>query len=182
MKPKLLIVTGSKLKFEDLAIKLNEFFDCEKRNWTEPEIQGSPDEIIRHKLKTTYQIFKQPVLVDDVSVSMEALNGFPGPYMKDFWKHFTPEELGKKFAGSRISATCRLGFCREEGEIIIAEGTFHGEIIAPKNNDHKGRDFELCVKLDGMNKIMLDCTEEERKEFFHRGKAMKNLLDILRKI
>ena len=42
MKPKLLIVTGSKFKFGDLAEKLGEFFDCEQKTLNEPEIQGEP--------------------------------------------------------------------------------------------------------------------------------------------
>ncbi|MES3031875.1 MAG: non-canonical purine NTP pyrophosphatase [Patescibacteria group bacterium] len=181
MKPKLFIVTGSSFKFQDLALKLSEYFDCEKKEWHEHEIQGDPDDIIKHKLKRAYEIFKCPVLVDDVSVNMEALNGFPGPYMKDMWKYFTPEEMGKKFAGSKISATCRLGLCRGEGDVVIAEGTFQGTIIAPTHNNHQGRDFELFVQLDGMDKVMLDLTPEERKEISHRGKAMKNLLEILEK-
>ena len=179
-KPKLLIVTGSPFKFGDLSLQLNEFFDCEQKIFNEPEIQGDPEEIIRHKLKTVYGIFQQPVLVDDVSVHMEALNGFPGPYMKDFWKCFTPEEMGIKFAGSRISATCRLGLCRGEGDIVIAEGTFHGKIIAPKHNNHQGRQFELFVQLDGTDKIMLDFTPEERDKHSHRGQAIRNLLKILK--
>ena len=179
MKPKLFIVTGSPFKFKDLSAKLGEYFDCEQKIWNEHEIQGNSEEIIKHKLKTAYKIFKQPVLVDDVSVAMEALNGFPGPYMKDFFKVMTPEEMGKKFAGSKISATCRLGLCRGEGDIVIAEGTFHGDIIAPKDNEHKGRDFELFVQLDGTDKVMLDYTTEEKNEFSHRGKAMKSLLNII---
>lgn len=181
MKPKLYIVTGSKFKFGDLALKLNEFFDCEQRVWDQPEIQGDPEEIIKHKLDKAYEIFKHPVLVDDVSVNMEALNGFPGPYMKDFWKCFTPQELGNKFAGSKISATCRLGLCRGEGDIVITDGTFSGKIIAPTHNNHQGREFELFVVLDGMDKVMLELTPEERKEVSHRGKAMKKLLEILKK-
>ncbi|HEY4502926.1 MAG TPA: non-canonical purine NTP pyrophosphatase [Candidatus Paceibacterota bacterium] len=179
MKPKLFIVTGSPFKFGDLSAKLGEFFDCEQKVWDEHEIQGSPDEIIRHKLKRAYEIFKHPVLVDDVSVDMEALGGFPGPYMKDFWKHMTPYEMGNKFAGTKISSTCRLGLCRGEDDMIIAEGTFHGTIIAPKDNNHKGRDFELFVKLDDMDKVMLEYKPEEFYEFSHRGRAMKKLLEIL---
>src|SRR3990167_3036950 len=105
-KPKLLIVTGSEFKFKDLSAKLGDFFDCEQRDWNEPEIQGTSEEIIKHKLKRAYEIFQQPVLVDDVSVSIGDLNGFPGPYMKDFWKCFTPQEMGTKFSGSKISAVC----------------------------------------------------------------------------
>lgn len=181
MKPKLFIVTGSAFKFQDLSAKLSEFFDCEKKPWDEPEIQGEPEDIIRHKLTRAYEIYQHPVLVDDVSVNMEALNGFPGPYQKDFWKCFTPQEMGVKFAGSRISATCRLGLCRGEENVIIAEGTFHGKIVKPKDNDHKGREFELFVVLDGMDKVMLEYKPEEYYEFSHRGLAMKNLLEILKK-
>lgn len=181
MKPKLFIVTGADFKFKDLSFKLNEFFDCERKDWDQPEIQGDPEEIIKHKLKTAYKMFKHPVLVDDVSVHIEELNGFPGPYMKDMWKHFTPQELGIKFADSRISAICRLGLCRGKNDIIIAEGRFDGDVIAPKNNDHKGRWFELCVQLDGTDKPMLEYSTEEKNEFSHRGKAMKNLLKILKK-
>jgi len=181
MKPKLLIVTGSSFKFNDLSAKLNEFFDCEQREWNQPEIQGDGDEIIKHKLARAYEIFKQPVLVDDVTVHIKELNGFPGPYMKDFWKCFTPQEMGVKFAGSKIKAICRLGLSRREGDFVIAKGEFNGKIIAPNNNDHKGRDFELFVQLDGMNKVMLDYTTEEKNEFSHRGKATQNLLKILKK-
>ncbi|MCE9549393.1 hypothetical protein K8Q98_03300, partial [Candidatus Nomurabacteria bacterium] len=131
MKPKLYIVTGSPFKFKDLSSRLNDFFDCEQKVWTDHEIQGHPDEIIRHKLKKAYETFQHPVLVDDVSVAFDALNGFPGPYMKDFFEHMTPYELGHKFAGTRIHATCRLGLCRGEGDVVIAEGTFHGVIVPP---------------------------------------------------
>ncbi len=179
-KPKLLIVTGSAFKFKDLSTKLNEFFDCEQKIWNEPEIQGDPEKIIRHKLKTAYSIFKQPVLVDDVSVHVGELNGFPGPYMKDFWKCFTPEQFGVKFSGSRIKAICRLGLCCGEGDTVIAKGVFNGKIVKPKNNNHKGRFFEIFAQLDGMNKPMIEYSTEEKNEFSHRGKAMKNLLKMLK--
>jgi len=181
MKPKLFIVTSADFKFKDLSYKLNDFFNCEQKILDEPEIQGSPEEIIRHKLQSAYDKFKQPVLVDDVSVSFEALNGFPGPYMKDFFNVMTPYEIGNKFAGSQISATCRLGLCRGEGDIIITDGTYHGKIFTPKDNEHKGRWFELFVELDGTGKPMLELSDEERNKFSHRGKAIRNLLEILKK-
>src|SRR3989338_1258214 len=119
--------------------------------------------------------------LNEFSIHLEELNGFPGPYMKDMWKHFTPQELGIKFAGSRISAICRLGLCRGEGNIVIAEGRFDGDVIAPKNNEHKGRFFELCVQIDGTDKSMFEYSPEEKNEFSHRGKAIKKLIEILKK-
>ncbi len=181
MKPKLFIVTGSKFKFGDLSAKLNQYFDCEQKPWNEPEIQGTSEEIIKHKLKRAYEIYQHPVLVDDVSVHMDALGGFPGPYMKDFWNYIPPYEMGVKFKDTRIKAVCRLGLCRGEGDIVIAEGDFNGTIVVPKDKDHQGRDFEFFVVLDGMDKVMIDYPTEEKNEFSHRGKAMKNLLEILNK-
>jgi XTP/dITP diphosphohydrolase len=181
MKPKLYIVTGSKFKFGDLAAKLGEFFDCEQKPWNEPEIQGDPLDILKHKAERAYEIYQHPVLVDDVIVNLDDLNGFPGPYQKEFWKCFTPYEMGHKFAGTRIHATCYLGLKRSKDELTVAEGTFHGTIIAPKDNDHKGREFELFVKLDGMDKVMLEYHPLEYYNDSHRGRAMKNLIEILKK-
>jgi len=181
MKPKLFIVVGNSLKYDELSAKLSELFDCEQKIINEPEIQGKPEEILRHKAKRAYEIFQHPVLVDDVSVNIEELGGFPGPYMRDFFDFLSPYEMGVKFAGSRISATCRLGLCRGPGDILIAEGTFDGKIVVPKEKDHKDKWFEFFVQLDGMDKPMIEYSMEEKNEFSHRGLAMKNLLEILKK-
>jgi non-canonical purine NTP pyrophosphatase (RdgB/HAM1 family) len=181
MKPKLLIVTGSAMKYKELSAKLSEFFECEQRDWNEPEIQGKPDEILKHKMYRAFELFKQPVLVDDVSVDIGELNGFPGPYMKDFWQCYDPYEMGMKFAGSRISATCRLGICRGLDDILIVKGVFEGKIVKPKDKDHQDRWFELFAQLDGMDKPMIEYSIEEKNEFSHRGNAMKNLIEILKK-
>lgn len=181
MKPKLFIVTTNSMKFEELSSKLGEFFDCEQKTFNEPEIQGKPEEIFKHKLARAYEFFKQPVLVDDVSVHIEALGGFPGPYMKDFWDYMSPYEMGVKFAGSKIKAICRLGICRGEGDVLVAEGTVNGKIVTPKTTDHKKRHFDIFVQLDGMDRPMIEFTTEEKNEFSHRGLAMKNLIAILKK-
>jgi len=181
MKPKLFIVTSSSLKFKELSLGLSEFFDCEQKTLDEPEIQGKPEAILRYKLTRAYLAFQNPVLVDDVSVDIEELGGFPGPYMKDFWKCLSPYEMGVKFAGSSINATCRLGLCRGEGDIVVAESTFHGKIVTPKDKDHKERWFELFVQLDGMDRLMIEYSIEEKNKFSHRGLAMKNLIKILKR-
>jgi non-canonical purine NTP pyrophosphatase (RdgB/HAM1 family) len=181
MKPKLFIVTGNKMKFEELSLGLSLLFNCEQKVLHEPEIQGTPEEIIKHKLISAYKIFGGSVFVDDTSVHLAELNGFPGPYMKDFWKCFTPEEMGKKFAGTRMKVVNHVGLCRGEDHFIFTEGVIEGDIIAPTHNNHNGREFDLFMKVDGTNKVMLDYTIEEKNEFSHRGLAMKNLLEILAK-
>lgn len=181
MKPKLFIVTGNPMKFDELSSKLGEFYDCEAKVFSEPEIQGSPNDIIKHKLNRAYEIFEQPVLVDDVSMHIDFLNGFPGPYIKSFLEAFTPMEIGEKFSGSGVKIVGRLGLCRGKGDIIIAEGTVNGKIIKPITNDHKGRDFDLYVQIDGTDKPVIEFSTEEKNKFSHRGLAMNNLLETLKK-
>ena len=181
MKPKLFIVTGSPMKFRELSIRLNEFFDCEQRDWNEPEIQGTSEEIIKHKVARAYEIFKHPVLVDDVAVYFDELNGFPGPYMKSFIECMPVQEMGVKFAGTKVKAVCLLGLALSEEKIIIAEGIINGIVVKPKNKEHNGTYFDLFFQVDGTDKPMIEFTPEEKNEFSHRGLAMKNLLEILKK-
>lgn len=180
MQPTLFIVTGNKMKFEELSLKLGELFVCEQKPWNEPEIQGTSEEIIKHKLEKAYEIFGGMVFVDDTSVHLDALNGFPGPYMKDFLKCFNPMEMGKKFAGTRMKVVNHIGICRGKGDFVFATGIVEGIIVAPTHNDHKGREFDLFLIADGTDKIMLEYSAEEKNEFSHRGKAVRNLLDILK--
>ncbi len=181
MKPKLFIVTANPMKFNEISSKLSEFYDCEAKIFSEPEIQGNPEEIIKHKLLRAYDIFRVPVLVDDTSVHLDFLNGFPGPYIKYFWECFTPEEMGVKFAGTRIKVVCRIGICRGPDDIVMGEGIVQGEIIKPKNNEHNGREFDLFVQVDGTDKPMIEFSVEEKNKFSHRGLALDNLIEILKK-
>ncbi len=169
------------MKFDELSSKLNEFFDCEAKVFSEPEIQGSAQDIIKHKLTRAYEIFEQPVLVDDTSMNIDFLNGFPGPYIKSFLEAFTPYEMGMKFAGSRVKVVGFLGLCRGKGDIVIAEGVVNGQIVHPKDSDHKGRDFDLFVQIDGTDKPMIEFTTEEKNKFSHRGLAMEKLLEMIKK-
>jgi non-canonical purine NTP pyrophosphatase (RdgB/HAM1 family) len=49
------------------------------------EIQSAdPKVVIEHKVKQAYEIIGKPVLVEDTSLSFNALDGLPGPFVKFF--------------------------------------------------------------------------------------------------
>lgn len=49
------------------------------------EIQSAdPKVVIEHKVRQAYEIIRKPVLVEDTSLSFNALNGLPGPFVKFF--------------------------------------------------------------------------------------------------
>ena len=182
MKPKLTIVTGNTLKFQELSVALGEFFDCEQKVLKGySEIQGKPEEILRHKLEAAYREFQEPVLVDDTSLHFETLNGFPGPYIKDFLECFSPYQMGMKFVGTRVSLACRLGLYTGVDKPTIGIGIIAGDVVEPKPIDPGLREFDLFIKADGTDKVMLEFTIEEKNTFSHRGLAIKNLLEQLKK-
>lgn len=177
MKPKLAIVTGNMLKFRELSIALGEFFECEQKQLVGyHEIQGTPEEILKHKLEAAYVQFKEPVLADDTSLHFAALNGFPGPYIKDFFSVMKPWEMGEKFAGTRIQVACRLGICFAPGDIIFGTGIIEGDVIKPASHDDKGTEFDLFIQINGTDKPMIEFTPEEKNKYSHRGMALKDLL------
>ncbi len=181
MKEKLIIVTGNSLKFEELSLELSKLFLCEQGVLPDYfEIQGTPEEIINHKLKAAYSYFKEPVLVDDTSLHFEELGGFPGPYIKDFIKHLPVYKMGVKFAGTRVKVSCWLGYYDGVKEVIV-NGTINGSVEMPEDIDVGPKEFDLFVKIDGTDKVMLHLTTEEKNEYSHRGYAIKNLIKELQK-
>jgi len=57
----------------------------EHQNIELDEIQSAdPQVVIEHKVKQAYAIVGKPVLVEDTSLTFNALNGLPGPFIKFF--------------------------------------------------------------------------------------------------
>lgn len=180
LKPKLTIVTGNPLKFRELSAKLGEFFECEQGRLDHyHEIQGTSEQILSHKLKASYEAFKQPVLVDDTSVHFDDLNGFPGPYIRGFLEHLTPYEMGMKFKGSRIAVTCWLGVQLNNENIVLASGTITGDVVEPIVKDPGDREFDVFIQIDGTDRPMYQFTPEEKNKHSHRGRALDDLLKKL---
>lgn len=178
---KLTIVTGNPLKFRQLSHALGDYFDCEQKDLEGyAEIQGTPDEIRNHKLDTAYKTFGTAVLVDDVSLHMELLGGFPGPYIRSFLEQMPPHVMGRKFAGERIRVVCRLGLRFKEGDDVLAEGSFDGMFVAPRDGVEHKWNFDICVQIDGTDKPMAEFSTEEINKISHRGNAIRDLISKLK--
>ncbi len=180
MLPKLTIVTGNELKFIQIAHALREYFNCEKGIFETYEIQGTPEEILHDKLLRAYDYFKTPVLVDDTSLHLDSLNGFPGSYIRDFLQCMRPYEMGKKFAGTRMKVISRIGLMKSPEDFILGEGVVEGVVSDPKDRDPGLREFELFFQPDGLDRPMIDFEPTEVLSFSHRGKALQNLVEKLK--
>lgn len=181
MKPRLVIVTGNPLKYRELSAALSPYFECEQKILNDYiEIQGTPDEIMQHKLLAACREFKQPVLVDDTSVELEALSGFPGAYMKDFSKALTIEGIGEKFEGTSMKVIALIGIMRSENDCVIGKGEIVGKVVKANRRCEKGDlDFDIIFYIPEKGKTYADMTVEEKNGLSHRGLAIHDLFTKL---
>jgi inosine triphosphate pyrophosphatase len=78
-------ITGNAKKLEEfkqiMTGDLASTYDISNMGLDLMEIQGSPEEIAKHKVKLAATKCNTPVLTEDVSLCFNAYNGLPGPYM-----------------------------------------------------------------------------------------------------
>lgn len=98
-----------------------------------PEYQGEPEDITKAKAKLAAQSINGPVLVEDVSLCFNALQGLPGPYIKWFFARIGNDGLVKLLDGfedKTAYAQCVFAFCSgPESEPVTFVGRCSGRII-----------------------------------------------------
>jgi inosine triphosphate pyrophosphatase len=76
-------ITGNQNKVDYLSKSLGMVLDHQKIDLD--EIQSpDPTIVIQHKVRQAYELLKKPVLVEDTSLSFNALDGLPGTFVKFF--------------------------------------------------------------------------------------------------
>jgi non-canonical purine NTP pyrophosphatase (RdgB/HAM1 family) len=114
-----IFVTGNQDKADYLARTLG--MELEHHKLDLDEIQSpDPQVVIEHKVKQAYDILKQPVLVEDTSLSFNALGGLPGTFIK----FFVSSEDG-------LEHLCRMldGFEDRSAYASAVYGYFDGETL-----------------------------------------------------
>ena len=83
-----------------------------------------------------------------------ALNGLPGPYIKDFLGHVGHDGLNRMLAGfddKSATALCTFAFCAgPEAEPILFEGKTLGRIVPARGPANFG--WDPIFEVDGMHK------------------------------
>jgi non-canonical purine NTP pyrophosphatase (RdgB/HAM1 family) len=100
------------------------------------------NKIVEHKVRQAYDKIKSPVIVEDVSLEFEALNGLPGPFIRFFVDNIPFETICSMINGKtrRAVAKCVFGYC--DGETLkLFEGNMGGKIAeAPAGENGYGWD------------------------------------------
>lgn len=130
-------ISGNQNKIDYLSKTLG--LDLPHQKIDLDEIQSAdPKVVIEHKVKQAYEITRKPVLVEDTSLSFNALNGLPGPFVKFFVD--APDGLEKMcrmldgFEDRSAYGSVIYGYY-DGRDLQFFEGRLDGEIAAHPRGD-----------------------------------------------
>lgn len=133
------------------------------------------------KARAVSMLCDEPVLADDSGLCIDVLSGAPGIYSARYGGDLPYEEKIAKLLGEmsgkenrKAKFCCVMALVFPDGKKIIASGECHGHITEePKGTSGFG--FDPVFYSDELKKGFSECTEEEKNEVSHRGKALKDL-------
>lgn len=179
---KITFVTGSKGKGREAEKILN--IPLEVKSLDLDEIQELDlEKIALHKVNQAYNLVKSPVIIDDVSVEIDAWKGFPGPLIKWILKteNDTAKLLLKMLEGEKNrKAKVRLAIGFHDGK---KARIFYGEVrgrIAEEIRGENGFGWDPVFIPDGQEKTYAQMSRDEKNEISHRRKALDKLSDFLK--
>ena len=141
-----------------------------------PELQElEPRKVVIAKAQAALAQGYSPVLIEDTSLSLRALNGLPGPLIKWFLKaiggegvHHMAESRGDCHAEVRTIFGLALG----PQTFIYGEGVVQGSVVAPRGTGF-GWDAIFCP--EGSSKTMGEMTPDEKSACSMRTIALHDL-------
>lgn len=131
------------------------------------------------------------VLADDSGLAVDYLNGEPGIYSARYsGEHGNDAKNNEKLLknlngvpkenrGARF--ICQLAMFTEQGEYFKVIGEVKGYIIEELHGEG-GFGYDPLFFYEPLKKTFAELTSEEKNQVSHRGKALKELKMIIRKI
>jgi non-canonical purine NTP pyrophosphatase (RdgB/HAM1 family) len=166
-------VTGNSHKLREVEAILGKMRHI---NLDLPEIQElEPRKVVIAKAQSAIEQGYSPVLIEDTSLSLSALNGLPGPLIKWFLKALGGEgvyQLAASRSDCRAEVRTIFGLALGPQSFIYGEGAVEGEVVHPRGS---GFGWDAIFQPAGSSKTMGEMTLEEKAACSMRTKALHDL-------
>ena len=142
------------------------------------------------KAKAVWEKTGGIVLADDSGLVIDYLNGEPGVYSARYLGDTPYEEKNriliervKDAKGNERSARimCNNAPVLPDGRVLHTEAAMEGE-IAKEAAGNGGFGYDPIFLSDELGKTFAESSDEEKNSISHRGRALKNLYDKLKKM
>ncbi len=177
---KLFFVTSSRDKHREAQAILG--FPLERVDLDLPEWQGLDVLFLAQmKARQAFSQLQRPVLVEDTSLELAALGGFPGPLVKWLLKAAGPQALPKILEGfadkTAYAKTAAVVFDGEK--LVSAVGAVRGTIVGePRGHHGFGWDVVFAPDQAG-GKTYAELAPHEKNRISHRAQALRALRQAL---
>jgi XTP/dITP diphosphohydrolase len=132
--------------------------------------------VVKQKLANAIKKHDGPIMVEDTSLYLEGLNGFPGPLIKWMSKAVGNQgiyELCKKINNRRAVAKTVIGYSDKNGDCHYFEGEVGGMITSPVGNDGFG--WDSIFLPDGLSESFAEMGDSHKVAFSMRTQAFSQL-------
>lgn len=174
-KREVIFITGNNDKFREFSEILTSV-KLKRKDIDLPELQGTPEEIVKEKSKIACSMIKKPCFVDDTSLCFDAWGGLPGPYIKHFLEymgnHKLAETLFKSTKNRKAKAITSIGYCEPREEPICIQGITKGKISLPRGNLNFQKGWDQIFIPNGSSKTFAQMPSQEKHSFSQRKKAI----------
>jgi inosine triphosphate pyrophosphatase len=169
----LLFATGNDNKFTEASRVLGEL---ERLNIDTIEPQTLDlVEITQAKVDQIKQHTTKPFFCEDVSLFIDDINGFPGPFVKYFLKQLGADLIAQYFYASPARSVCTVGYFDGQTTHIL-QGVTHGRIVVPRG---EGWGFNAIFEEEETQKTLAELHEKRVYAYTHRTRALEKLKELL---
>ncbi len=138
------------------------------------------EEVVRQKALAARERLDRPILVEDTSLELVGMKGFPGPLVRWLLASVGPEgicRLADAFADRRAVVKC-LACAAGGGEEAFGLGTVEGTITkAPRGR--QGFGWDSVFRPAGGPKTYAEMSDGEKNKISHRRLALEALKKAL---
>jgi XTP/dITP diphosphohydrolase len=145
------------------------------------EIQSENlEEIAEKSVEEAFRQCNLPVIVEDAGLFIRALKGFPGPYSAYVYKTIGNRGLLKlmgRIEDRKARFQSVIAYYSSEAKAPVCfKGEVDGEIARRESRGNKkpGFGFDPIFKPARSRKTFAEMTIEEKNEYSHRAKALRN--------
>jgi inosine triphosphate pyrophosphatase len=176
----LILVTGNPHKLEEWQGLLPPDTTLTSIDVDLPELQSDdPVEIIEDKAKRAYEIVGKPLIVEDISAGIDALNGLPGPFIKFFIKRLGTDalfQIANHQENTPATITCVATYY-DGKEFVTVRGDVKGTVVATRGEAYG---FSANFIPEGQTLTYAQMTPALKNTVSHRSKAVGLLMTELK--
>jgi inosine triphosphate pyrophosphatase len=146
-----------------------------------PELQEvDPQKIIEEKLRVALTHVEPPIMVEDTSLYLAAMNGLPGPFIKWFLQCLTPAgvyDISQRGGDTNAWARTVIGVAVSKTDIQYFDGEVHG-IVVPPRGDEFG--WNSIFQPNGHTRTFGEMSDKERLQVSMRRIAAEKVAAAFR--